>query len=79
MTKRPYITDIHSTTSQAHGANIDPLVTYPNVGDLRSPAAGRGYDANAFRDDLQNNSIRPLIKHRLFTSLDHAHNARVSA
>jgi IS5 family transposase len=46
-------------------------------GDLRSLAADRGYDAKAFRDELRENGIRPLIKHRIMNPLDHAHNARM--
>ena len=48
-----------------------------NAGDLRSLAADRGYDAKAFRDELRENGIRPLIKHRIMNPLDHAHNARM--
>jgi IS5 family transposase len=70
-----YITDIHSTTSKKHDAKIGPQVARRNAGDLRSLAADKGYDAKSFRDELHQNGIRPLIKHRLFNSLDHAHNA----
>ncbi len=59
-----YITDIHSTTSKKHDAKIGPQVARRNAGDLRSLAADRGYDAKAFRDELRENGIRPLIKHR---------------
>ena len=44
---------------------------------MRSLAADRGYDDKAFRDELPENGIRPLIKHRIFWALDHAHNARM--
>jgi len=44
-----------------------------------SLAADKGYDAKAFRDELRQNGIRPLIKHRLFNSLDHAHNAHMDS
>ncbi|AHG02914.1 transposase ISH9 [Halobacterium sp. DL1] len=72
-----YITDIHSTTSKKHDAKIGPQVARRNAGDLRSLAADRGYDAKAFRDELRENGIRPLIKHRIMNPLDHAHNARM--
>jgi len=74
-----YITDIHSTTSKKHDAKIGPQVARRNVGDLRSLAADRGYDAKAFRDELRASGVRPLIKHRIFSSLDHAHNARMDS
>jgi len=58
-------------------AKIGPQVARRNAGDLRSLAADRGYDAKAFRDELRENGIRPLIKHRIMNPLDHAHNARI--
>ncbi len=60
-----YITDIHSTTSKKRDAKIGPPVARRNAGDLQSLAADRGYDAKAFRDELRENGIRPLIKHRI--------------
>jgi len=72
-----YITDIHTTTSKKHDAKIGPQVARRNAGDLRSLAADRGYDAKSFRDELRENGIRPLIKHRIMNPLDHAHNARM--
>ena len=74
-----YITDIHSTTSKKHDAKIGPQVARRNAGDLLSLAADRGYDAKAFRDELRTNGVRPLIKHRIFAPLDHAHNARLDS
>jgi len=72
-----YITDVHSTTSKKHDAKIGPQVARRNAGDLRSLAADRGYDAKSFRDELRENDIRPLIKHRIMNPLDHAYNARM--
>ncbi len=46
-------------------------------GDLLGLTADRGYDAKAFRDELRENGVCPLIKHRIFTLLDHAHNAHI--
>ena len=46
---------------------------------LLSLAVGKDYDAKAFRDELRDNGVRPLIKHRLHNSLDHAHNARMDS
>jgi len=72
-----YITDIHSTSFKKHDAKIGPQVARRNAGDLRSLAADRGYDAKSFRDELHENGIRSLIKHRIMNPLDHAHNARM--
>ncbi|SEP24869.1 Transposase DDE domain-containing protein [Halogranum amylolyticum] len=49
------------------------------AGDLRSLAADRGYDAKAFREELREKGVRPLIKHRIMNPLDHAHNARMDS
>ena len=74
-----YITDIHSTTSKKSDHQIGPQVARRNAGDLRSLAADRGYDAKAFRDELRTNGVRPLIKHRIYSPLDHAHNTRIDS
>ena len=74
-----YVTDVHCTTTKKHDAKIGPQVARRNAGDLLSLAADKGYDAKAFRDELRENGVRPLIKHRLHNSLDHAHNARMDS
>ena len=48
-----------------------PRRHYPNRTHSRVRAL------KAFRDELRENDIRPLIKHRIVNSLDHAHNARI--
>jgi IS5 family transposase len=48
-----------------------------NTGDLLSLATNKGYDKNTFRDHLQANDVRPLIRHCLYTWYDYAHNARL--
>jgi len=50
-----------------------------NAGDLRLLIADKGYDWGDLRSYLRVNDVRPLIKHREFTSLDAAHNARMDA
>jgi len=72
-----YITDVHATTTKKSDFRIGPQVARRNATDLLSLAADRGYDAKAFRVELRENGIRPLIKHRIYSSLDHAHNARM--
>ncbi|WP_312912592.1 IS5 family transposase [Natronosalvus caseinilyticus] len=74
-----YITDIHSTTCTPSDFRIGPQVARRNATDLRSLAADRGYDDKAFRDALRERGIRPLIKHRIYWALDHAHNARMNS
>ena len=72
-----YITDIHSTTSKKHDAKIGPQVARRNASDLRSLAADRGYGSKAFHGELRENGIKPLIKDRIMSPLDYAHNARM--
>lgn len=74
-----YVTDVHCTTTKKHDAKIGPQVARRNAGDLLSLAADKGYDAKAFRDELRESGVRPLIKHRLYSSLDRAHNARMNS
>ena len=74
-----YVTDVHCTTTKKHDAKIGPQVARRNAGDLLSLAADKGYDAKAFRDELRENGVRPLIKHRLYSALDCAHNARMDS
>jgi IS5 family transposase len=69
-----YVTDIHSTTSKKHDAEIGPQVARISAGDLLSLAADRGYDGKSFCDELRDYGVRPLIKHRIYFSLDLTHN-----
>jgi len=45
---------------------------------LHSLAANKGYDWQRLRDKLREEDVRPLIKHREFRYIDHAHNARIN-
>jgi IS5 family transposase len=73
------VIDVHCTTTKKHDAKIGPQVARRNAGDLLSLAADRGYDAKTFRDEFWANGVRPLIKHRIYSSLDHAHNAHIDS
>jgi len=73
------VLDIHCTTSGTDDQPIGRQIARRNAGDLRSLAADKGYDAKAFRELLHDAGVRPLVKHREFTSLDKAHNARMDA
>jgi IS5 family transposase len=76
--KTLYVFDVHCTTTKKHDAKIGPQVARRNAEDLRSLAADRAYDGKPFRDELREDGVRPLIKHRIYSSLDLAHNARMS-
>lgn len=50
-------------------------VTLRNTEKIENPADDKGYDDQSLWLD----DVRPLIKHRLFTRYDHAHNARLDS
>ncbi len=66
-----------STTREGSDVDLCEQIARRNAGDLRSLAADKGYDKQALRIGLRELGIRPLIKHRIFTPYDHAHNARI--
>lgn len=61
---------------EEYNAKIGPQILAAR--DLRSLAGNRAYGGKPFRDDLQTDRIRPLIPHRIYSSLDKAHNARIN-
>ena len=71
------VLDLHCSTKWPDETRIGPKVALRNAGDLRSLAADKGYDDMSFRESLREAGIRPLIKHRVFSFYDHAHNARI--
>ena len=73
------ITDVHCSTRWPNDAKIGPKLARRNVEALKSLSADKGYDSNAFREELRESGVRPLIKHRLYQPIDHAHNARLDA
>jgi IS5 family transposase len=73
-----YVYDVHCTTTKKHDAKIGPQVARRNAADLRSLSADRAYDGKPFRDELRADRVRPLIPHRIYSSLDKAHNARIN-
>jgi IS5 family transposase len=71
------ILDVHCTTKKRHDTHLGWQVARRNAGDLHSLAADKGYDWMDLREMLREEDVRPLIKHRIFRPIDHAHNARV--
>ena len=76
-TKSHAILDVHCTTEKTHDTQLGWQVARRNAGDLASLAADKGYDWMQLREKLREEGVRPLIKHREFRPIDHAHNARV--
>ena len=73
------IIDLDVSAKWPNDAKIGPKISRRNTGSLESLAADKGYDSAAFREQLRENGVRPLIKHRLYQPIDHAHNARLDA
>ena len=77
-TQSQAILDVHcTTTKQGSDAKVCEQIARRNAGDLRTLAADKGYDKNVLRERLHELGIRPLIRHRIMASYDHAHNARI--
>ena len=73
------VLDVHCTTEKRHDTQIGWQVALRNADDLHSLAADKGYDWQQLRDKVREKGVRPLIKHREFRPIDHAHNARIDA
>ena len=73
------ILDVHCSAKWPNDAVVGPKLTSRNADNMRSLAADKGYDSAAFREQLRENGVRPLIKHRIYKPIDHAHNARMDA
>lgn len=72
------ILDVDVSTKWPNDAKIGSKITIWNPDNLVSVAADKGYDSASFREELRENDVRPLIKHRLYQPIDHAHNARMN-
>lgn len=70
------VLDIHCSTKQPHDSHIGKQVLTRNVSQLHTITAEKGYDWDTLRYRLRDVDIRPVIRHREFTPLDAAHNAR---
>nr|WP_160047966.1 IS5 family transposase [Natrialba sp. INN-245] len=71
------VLDVHCTTEKRHDTHLGWQLARRNAGELRSLAADKGYDWQRLREKLREEDVRPLIKHREFRPIDHAHNARI--
>jgi len=71
------ILDIHCSMKQPHDTQIGWQVLKRNLHRVDTLTADKGYDWDEFRQFLGEEGVRPVIKHREFSSLDAAHNARI--
>jgi len=70
---------IHVTTTRKHDTQIGPQVVKRNTESIAVLTADKGYDDQKLRQLASDHNIRPLIKHREFTSLHKAWNARLDS
>lgn len=75
--KTSTILDIHCSMKRPHDTQIGEQLLKRNLDQVETITADKGYDWDELRQKLRENGVRPVIKHREFSSLDKAHNARI--
>jgi IS5 family transposase len=78
-TRANAILDLHVTTTRRHDTQIAPLLINRNTAKVDVLLGDKGYDDQQIRATARENDIRPLIKHREFSSLQKTWNARLDA
>ncbi len=73
------ILDLHVTTTRKHDSQIAPSLIKRNAGNVAIPLGDKGYDDQKIRALARDGGVRPLIKHREFSSLHKTWNARLDA
>ena len=75
-TRHNLVLDLHITTTRKHDTQIAPQVVARNTDRVDILVADKGYDDQALRDQCRAVGIRPVVRHREFTGLHKAWNAR---
>ena len=75
--KTSTILDIHCSMKRPHDTQIGEQLLKRNIEQVETITADKGYDWDELRGKLREAGVRPVIKHREFSSLDAAHNARL--
>jgi IS5 family transposase len=78
-TRANAILDLHVTTTRKHDSQIAPWVLKRNADEVEILLGDKGYDDQNIRKLAREEGVRPLIKHREFSSLHKAWNARLDA
>mgnify|MGYP002760901210 FL=1 len=78
-TRANVILDLHVTTTGKHDSQIAPSLIKRNAGNVAILLGDKGYDDQKVRALARDAGVRPLIKHREFSSLHKAWNARLNA
>jgi IS5 family transposase len=73
------VLDVHVTTTRKHDTQIAPQLVKRDVQSIAVLTGDKGYDDQKLRQLARNHDIRPLIKHREFSSLHKAWNARLDS
>ncbi len=73
------VLDIHVTTTRKHDTQIASQVMKRNAASIAVLTGDKGYDDQKLQRLARDHDIRPLIKHREFTSLHKAWNARLNS
>lgn len=76
-TRSNAIIDLYVTTTRKHDSQIAPSLIKRNTGEVTVLLGDKGYDDQKIRRLARHHEVRPLIKHREFTSLHKAWNARL--
>ena len=78
-TKVNAILDLHVTTTRKHDSQIAPSLIKRNPETIDILLGDKGYDDQTISRLARQYEVRPLIKHREFTSLHKAWNVRLDA
>jgi len=73
------IIDLHVTTTRKHDSKIAPSLIRRNTDDVTILLGDKGYDDQKIRTLAREDGVRPVIKHRGFSSLHKAWNVRLDA
>jgi IS5 family transposase len=73
------VVDIYVTTTRKHDTQIAPQVLKWDADSIEVLMGDKGYDDQKVRQLVRDYDARPLIKHREFTSLPKAWNARLDS
>jgi hypothetical protein len=71
------VLDIHVTTTRRHDTQVAPQVVKRNAASIAVSTGDRGYEDQKLRRLPPDNDIHSVIKHREFTPLHEAWNARL--
>ncbi|MEA1905052.1 MAG: IS5 family transposase [Candidatus Hadarchaeota archaeon] len=70
------VLDVHITTTRKHDTKIGPKIVERSADLIDVLLGDKGFDDRKYRERCRELGIRPVIKHREFTSLQKAWNAR---